>query len=110
MVDPYCCNNDWDEKCQQLYWHCSGDTPLDVRDLMRNHNVALYPVPVDSYLNILAKGPVGIKVHDITGKLVIKVKPNQTHEGVNRLDMSLLKAGVYNFTINYKGRISTKNN
>ena len=20
MVDPYCCNNAWDDKCQQIYW------------------------------------------------------------------------------------------
>tara|TARA_B100001093_G_scaffold188274_1_gene180824 strand:- start:120 stop:2600 length:2481 start_codon:yes stop_codon:yes gene_type:complete len=108
MVDPFCCNDEWDDKCQQLYWHCYGDSELDVRDLMRSHNVALYPVPVDSYLNILTKGPVGIKVHDMTGRLVIRIRSNQTHKGVNRLDMSLLKAGVYNFTINYEGRTSTK--
>ena len=108
MVDPYCCNNNWDEKCQQLYWHCYGDTDLDVRDLMRNNSVALYPVPVSDYLNILTKSKVSILVHDITGKLVIKVKPNQTHKGLNRLDMSLLEAGVYNFTITYQGITTTK--
>ena len=108
MVDPYCCNNNWDEKCQQLYWHCYGDTDLDVRDLMRNNSVALYPVPVDDYLNILTKSKVHIEVHDMTGRLVIRVKRNQTHKGLNRLDMSLLKSGVYNFTITYQGTTTTK--
>ena len=108
MVDPYCCDNSWDEKCQQLYWRCNGDSELDVRDLMRSNSVALYPVPVDDYLNILTKSKVAIEVYDMTGRLIIKVKPNQTHKGVNRLDMSLLESGVYSFTIRYQGITSTK--
>ena len=75
---------------------------------MRNNSVALYPVPVDDYLNILTKSKVHIEVHDMTGRLVIRVKRNQTHKGLNRLDMSLLKSGVYNFTITYQGTTTTK--
>ena len=107
MVDPYCCNNDWDEKCQQLYWHCSGDTPLDTRDLLRGHNVVMYPNPMSDVLNILTNGPVAIKVYDITGKLIIKIKQNQTHKGLNQLDVSLLPSGVYSFSVTYKGNTST---
>jgi hypothetical protein len=108
MIDPYCCNNQWDEKCQQLYWRCSDDSDLDVRDLMRSNSVVLYPVPVGNYLNILTKSKVDIEVYDITGRLVIKVRPNQTHKGLNRLDTHLLKPGVYSFTIKYQGKTSTK--
>ena len=107
MVDPYCCNNNWDDKCQQLYWHCSGDTPLDTRDLLRGHNVVMYPNPMDDTLNILTNGKVGIKIYDITGKLVIKIRENQTHKGLNQLNVSLLPSGVYNFVITYKGNTST---
>ena len=108
MVDPYCCNNSWDEKCQQLYWRCGGDSELDVRDLMRSNSVALYPVPVDDYLNILTKSKVSIRVYDMTGRLVIRVRPNQTRKGLNILDMSLLESGVYSFTITYQGITTTK--
>ena len=45
MVDPYCCNNEWDDKCQELYWKCYDDNDMDVRDLMRSNSVAIYPVP-----------------------------------------------------------------
>ena len=108
MVDPYCCDNSWDEKCQQLYWRCGGDSELDVRDLMRSNSVALYPVPVDDYLNILTKSKVSIRVYDMTGRLVIRVRPNQTRKGLNILDMSLLESGVYSFTITYQGITTTK--
>ena len=107
MVDPYCCNNNWDEKCQQLYWHCSGDSELDTRDLLRGHNIVMYPNPMNNILNILTNGPVGIKVYDISGKLIIKIKENQTHKGLNQLDVSLLPSGIYSFSVTYNGNTST---
>tara|TARA_R100001443_G_scaffold91487_2_gene98082 strand:- start:510 stop:2747 length:2238 start_codon:yes stop_codon:yes gene_type:complete len=107
MVDPYCCNNEWDDKCQQIYWSCSWDSPLDTRDLLRGHNIVMYPNPMGDVLNILTNGPVGIKVYDISGKLVIQVKENQTHKGLNQLDVGLLPTGVYNFSVTYNGDTST---
>ena len=107
MVDPYCCNNAWDDKCEQIYWSCSWDSPLDTRDLLRGHNIVMYPNPMGDIINILTNGPVGIEVYDITGKLVIRVKESQTAEGLNQLDVSLLSAGIYNFSITYNGNTST---
>ena len=107
MVDPYCCNTNWDDKCQQLYWSCSDDSPLDTRDLLRGHNIVIYPNPMDDVLNVLTNGPVGIEVYDVTGKLVIKVKEKYTLEGLNQLDVSLLPSGIYNFNITYKGNTSS---
>jgi len=108
MVDPYCCNNTWDDKCQQIYWSCSWDSPLDTRDLLRGHNIVMYPNPMGDIINVLTNGPVGIEVYDITGKLVIRVKESQTAEGLNQLDVSLLPAGIYNFSVTYNGNTSTK--
>jgi len=108
MVDPYCCNTDWDEKCQALYWSCSWDSPLDTRDLLRGNDVVIYPNPMDDLLNVLTNGPVGIKVYDVTGKLVIKVKESQTKEGLNQLDVGLLPSGIYNFSITYEGVTSNQ--
>jgi hypothetical protein len=59
-------------------------------------------------LNVLTNGPVGIEVYNIVGKLVIKVKENQTIKGLNQLDVSLLPAGIYNFTVTYEGNTTTK--
>jgi len=107
LIDPYCCNNSWDDKCQQIYWSCSWDTPLDTRDLLRGHNVVMYPNPMGDMLNILTNGSVAIDVYDISGKLVIQVKENQTTKGLNQLDVGLLPAGIYNFKVTYEGNIST---
>jgi hypothetical protein len=107
MVDPYCCNNQWDDKCQQLYWSCSGDSDLDTRDLLRGHNIVMYPNPMGDVLNVLTNGSVAIKVHDISGKLVMQVKKRQTTKGLNQLNVGLLPSGVYNFSVTYKGVTST---
>ena len=107
MVDPYCCNTNWDDKCQQLYWSCSEDSELDTRDLLRGHNIVMYPNPMNDVLNVLTNGPVGIEVYDISGKLVIRVKESHTTKGLNQLDVSLLPAGVYNFSVTYKGNTSS---
>ena len=99
MVDPYCCNTQWDDKCQELYWKCYDDSDLDVRDLLRSNDVAIYPVPAKDILNILTKKQVEIKVHNASGKLVIHVKKRYTIKGLNQLNVSNLPSGVYNFTI-----------
>jgi len=98
-VDPYCCNNEWDQKCQELYWMCYEDNDMDVRDLMRSNSVAIWPVPAKDILNILLKEPVDIKVYDLSGKLVIHVKKKYTNKGLNQLNVSNLPSGVYNFNI-----------
>ncbi len=109
MVDPFCCNSEWDEKCQQLYWSCSSDSELDTRDLLRGHNVVIYPVPAKDLLNILTNGKFSAIVYDSLGKIVIKIKESQTQEGLNQLDVSLLESGVYYFSVTYDGVTTTKN-
>ena len=108
MVDPYCCNSEWDEKCQQLYWSCSSDSPLDTRDLLRGHNVVIYPVPAKGHVNILTNGKFSAIIYDSLGKIVIKIKENQTQKGLNQLDVSFLDSGVYYFSVTYNGNTTTK--
>jgi hypothetical protein len=102
MVDPYCCNNQWDEKCQQLYWRCYSDTELDVRDLMRTADIAIYPVPMGDNVNILTKGKVSIKIYDIQGKLIKHIREKQTIKGLNTLNVKYIPSGIYSFSITYK--------
>lgn len=106
-IDPYCCNNEWDDKCQQIYWSCSWDSPLDTRDLLRGHNIVMYPNPMKDVINILTNGPVSVDVYDVSGKLVIQVKEKYTTKGLNQLNVGLLPAGIYNFSVTYNGNTST---
>ena len=106
-IDPYCCNNEWDDKCQQIYWSCSWDSPLDTRDLLRGHDIVMYPNPMGDVINILTNGPVGIEVYDISGKLVIQVRESYTQKGLNQLDVRLLPSGIYNFSVTYDGNTNT---
>jgi len=99
MVDPYCCGTEWDSKCQELYWNCSTDSPLDVRDLLRTATLAIYPVPAGDLLNIVTKEKVDIKVYNVVGVLVIHIKDKYTQKGLNQLDITQLPPGVYNFNI-----------
>ena len=45
---------------------------------------------------------------ELLGKIVIKIKENQTQKGLNQLDVSLLESGVYYFSITYDGVTTTK--
>lgn len=108
MVDPYCCAIDWDDKCQSLYWNCSDDSELDIRDLMRTSDIAIYPVPMVDKVNILTKGKVSIKIYNIEGKLIRYVREKQTIKGLNTLNVKYMPSGLYNFTITYKGVTMTK--
>jgi hypothetical protein len=106
LVDPYCCNTNWDEKCQQLYWHCYGDSELDVRDLMRSNDIAIYPNPTDNFLNVLTKTKVSIRIYDINGRLIKDVKRKQTIAGLNRLNITYLPSGIYSITIVCNGNLN----
>ena len=106
IIDPYCCNTNWDNKCQQLYWHCYGDSELDVRDLMRSNDIAIYPNPTDDFLNVLTKTRVSIKIHDINGRLVKDIKQKQTIAGLNRLNITYLPSGIYSITIRRNGNFN----
>ena len=108
MIDSYCCNTEWDDKCQELYWKCGGDSELDVRDLMRTADVAIYPVPMVDEVNILTKGKVSIKVYDIQGKLIRYIREKQTIKGLNTLNVKYMLPGVYSFSITYDGVTMTK--
>ena len=108
MVDSYCCNTEWDEKCQQLYWRCSSDSELDVRDLMRTADIAIYPVPMDDEVNILTKSKVSVRIYDLQGKLIKHIREKQTIKGLNTLNVKYIPSGLYNISITYDNKTITK--
>jgi len=110
MIDPYCCNNEWDDKCQELYWSCSYGTPLNVEELMEDNSVIIHPNPTKDVVNITAKETLEIKVFDIIGNLVIywNIPSSESRIKTNQLDMSLLSPGIYNFSIMCNNNIISK--
>ena len=101
MVDPYCCNNDWDTKCQELYWSCSGDSELDVEDLLQGNALIIYPNPTENILNISSRESVKVDLLDLLGNLILS-----TTEG--KINISNLSSGTYILSIEYRGEIINK--
>tara|TARA_R100001443_G_C3362992_1_gene179409 strand:+ start:719 stop:2962 length:2244 start_codon:yes stop_codon:yes gene_type:complete len=98
MIDPYCCNNEWDDKCQELYWSCGGDSELSLNDISRE-TILIYPNPTYDIVNIVTYTEMSLEVFDAQGRLVVLVKSNYLKDGENQLDVSQLPAGIYNFNI-----------
>jgi hypothetical protein len=98
MVDPYCCGNTWDDKCQELYWSCSYDSPLNIGDISRE-SILIYPNPTYDIINIVTYKEMKLEIYDSSGRLVVLVRPEYLSNGNNQLDVSQLPVGVYNFNI-----------
>ena len=107
MVDPYCCGNAWDDKCQELYWSCSYDSPLNTDDISRD-NILIYPNPTYDIINIVTYKEMKLEIYDSSGKLVVLVQPEYLSDGHNQLDISQLPIGVYNFNITCDNNIISK--
>jgi hypothetical protein len=107
MIDPYCCNNNWDNKCQELYWNCSYGSELSVESISRN-NILIYPNPTHDVINIITYTKMKLEVYDSSGKLVILVRPQYLSQGENQLDVSQLPAGIYSFNITYNNNTLSK--
>jgi len=102
-IDPYCCNQAWDDKCQSQYWYCQYDSPLSVDELLETNSIVIYPNPGTDIINIVGRMDVNIEVYDLIGNLLI------IKENVNELDISSLPAGIYSFVILYDSvRINKK--
>jgi hypothetical protein len=96
-IDPYCCDDQWDYACDDLYAYCqdgwSGPTSLD--ELIAKAQV--YPNPVKSFVRI--NKIANVKLYDITGKVTLEAKQ------VNIIDVSALTPGVYSLHIEINSRI-----
>ena len=107
MIDPYCCGNTWDDKCQELYWSCNYDSPLNIEDISRE-KILIYPNPTYDIINIVTYKEIKLEIYDSSGKLVVLVKPEYLSNGSNQLNISQLPVGVYNFSITCDNNIISK--
>lgn len=106
-VDNYCCDNEWDPICQEMYNYCENGWPegMDIWSNTRALNmIAVYPNPTENILNITTGNLENVKysLYDFTGKLLI--------EGYNngQIDLSQYASGVYFLNIDYNGKTYNK--
>ena len=98
-VDPFCCDDEWDNACQDLYVYCesgwSGPTSVEAFERL---GVVPYPNPSTGLVSF--NSTVDVKVYNTLGKLVLDAS------GVSnlRLDKGIYLAKVYkeNLTITTK--------
>jgi len=99
-VDPYCCDDEWDYACDDLYAYCQDGWTGPVSVTERTNNLIIYPNPESDYIYISKK--VDLKVFNIVGKLII------SEDQTNALDVSKIKTGVYNIIIQHNNKIINK--
>lgn len=97
QVDPFCCEEEWDNTCQETFDYCSV-TGIDA--ILAGDDLVLYPNPVRDVLNINKN--VDLDVFNSVGGLVVSVK------NTNVLDASLWASGMYTVRITHNNRIIIK--
>ena len=94
-VDPYCCDDNWDNACYDLYNYCqdgwTGPTSISTFDRL---GITPYPNPSNGIINFNAN--VDIEVYSIEGGLIEKSKSIKSIE---------LNKGFYLVKI-YKDKVS----
>jgi len=90
QVDPYCCNDNWDNTCYELYNYCEeGWTgPVDISMYKRTVYIP-YPNPTKDYINF--NETVDVLVIDNYGrkhKLYLDTKRIKLDKGINYIKVS----------------------
>ena len=101
-VDDYCCDNIWDETCQEMYDVCDEQQDIVGLPDVKPNQIIVYPNPVESTLNIITDMEVKVEVKDIVGQVIIS-KMNPV-----KLDLSNVAAGTYNVVMTFNGRTLIK--
>ena len=104
-VDNYCCDNDWDPVCQEMYNYCENGWPdginIDGR-FSRFSGIVVYPNPVKDIINIVSDLDIKVNLYDVSGKILRK---NTTDKII---DLSNLPSGIYFLNIEHEGNIYNK--
>jgi len=104
-VDNYCCDNDWDPVCQEMYNYCENGWPdginIDGR-FSRFSGIVVYPNPAEDLINITSDLDIRVNLYDMSGKIL---KENITDKTI---DLSNLPSGVYFLNIEHEGNIYNK--
>ena len=95
-VDNYCCTNDWDASCVQMYDYCQLGWPTSIEDIS-SMGIVVYPNPTKDIIMIETRLDISVQVYDAMGKLVIDTKSK-------RIDLSNYTDGLYNLILIYNNR------
>jgi len=101
-VDAYCCENEWDAICQEMYNYCEDGWPegMDIWESKRlTTQIAIYPNPTKNVLNIVSElDNVEHVLYDLTGKILIG------RSNGNQVDLTRFANGVYLLEIWHDGK------
>ena len=108
-VDNYCCDNEFDSICQEMYNYCEEGWPdgFDINSIQsqfsRISNIIVHPNPTSGIINVSSNiEGVTFEVRDILGKLII------AESNGNVIDLSKADAGVYFLTIKNGDKVYNK--
>ena len=97
QADPYCCEVEWDNACQETFNYCSA---TGIEAILAGGDLVVYPNPVSDILNINKN--VDLDVFDSTGRLII------SEINTNAIDASLWTPGMYTIRIVWNNRTVIK--
>ena len=97
QADPYCCEEEWDNTCQETFDYCSA---TGIETILAGDDLVVYPNPVGDVLNINKN--VDLDVFDSAGHLII------SEININAIDASLWDPGMYTVRIVWNNRIVIK--
>ena len=104
-VDNYCCENNWDPVCQELYNYCEDGWPEGI-DLNGRFNrfsgIIVYPNPTENILNIVTDLDIITTLYDIAGRAL------RSNIIDKQVDLSNLPAGIYFLNIIHENNIYNK--
>ena len=95
-VDDYCCTDDWDASCIQMYDYCQLGWPTAIEDISAL-GIIVYPNPTTDIITIETRLEIEVEVYDIMGKLLI-------NKDSKRIDLSDYPNGVYNLILIYNSK------
>ena len=97
QADPYCCEEEWDNTCQETFDYCSA---TGIETILAGDDLVIYPNPVGDMLNINKN--IDINVFDSMGRIIA------SEINTNVLETSLWAPGMYTVCIAYNNRFVTK--
>ncbi len=97
QADPYCCEEEWDNTCQETFDYCSA---TGIEAILAGDDLVVYPNPVSDVLNINKN--VDLDVFDSTGRLIV------SETNTNAIDASLWTPGTYTIRIIWNNRTVIK--
>ena len=95
-VDNYCCDNEFDSICQEMYNYCEEGWPdgFDINSIQsqfsRISNIIVHPNPTSGIINISSNVEgITFEVRDLLGKVIVPKSSG------NVIDLSRADSGVY---------------